>query len=117
MEMHIDVWTFRELEAGVDTADLVGYGVEATDGAIGKVDEATFDAGSSYVVVDTGPWIFGNRVALPAHLISGVDHEAKLVHVDRTRAEIKAAPTLQELLPDSPEARENLGDYYRSFYR
>jgi hypothetical protein len=35
-------------------ADLVGFDVEATDGNIGKIDEATYDVGGSYVVVDTG---------------------------------------------------------------
>ena len=35
--------------------DVVGYSVEALDGSIGKIDEATFDAGTAYIVVDTGP--------------------------------------------------------------
>ena len=38
--------------------------MEATDGSIGKVDEATSEGGSSYIVVDTGPWIFGKKVQL-----------------------------------------------------
>ncbi|MBD0291736.1 MAG: PRC-barrel domain containing protein, partial [Thermoleophilia bacterium] len=46
--------------------DVVGFSVEATDGGIGKVDEATYDVGQSYLVVDTGPWIFGKKVLLPA---------------------------------------------------
>src|SRR5262245_30710537 len=66
-------WTYRDLDTlGVDMTrgvDLVGLDVEATDGGIGKIDEATYDVGSSYVVVDTGPWIFGKKVMLPAALI------------------------------------------------
>ena len=64
-----DVWTYREtIVGGVGTGstDIVGFGVEALDGSIGKVDEATYDAGSAYIVVDTGPWIFGKKVMLPA---------------------------------------------------
>ena len=117
MTAHIDVWTFRALESGGNALDLVGYRVEAVDGSIGKIDEATDEVGSSYVVVDTGPWIFGSRVVLPAHVIAGVDHEAQTVAVDRTRDEIRSAPKIQDVLPDSPEAREDLGDYYRSLYR
>ena len=51
------VWTYREgiVEPGVSPRNVVGYGVEASDGSIGKVDEATFEVGSSYLVVDTGP--------------------------------------------------------------
>ena len=49
----IDIWTYGE-PAWAST-DLTGYGVEATDGSIGKIDEATYDVGASYLVVDTGP--------------------------------------------------------------
>ena len=51
-----------------------GFGVEAIDGSIGKVDEATYDTDSSSIVVDTGPWIFGRKVMLPA----GVDRPDRL---------------------------------------
>jgi hypothetical protein len=34
--------------------DLNGFNVEASDGKIGKVDEATHEAGGSFIVVDTG---------------------------------------------------------------
>jgi hypothetical protein len=54
-------------------SDVVGFDVEATDGSIGKIDEATYDVGSSYVVVDTGPWIFGSKVMLPAGIITRVE--------------------------------------------
>ena len=43
--------------------DVAGYSVEALDGGIGKVDEATYDVGSSYIVVDTGPWILGKKAS------------------------------------------------------
>jgi hypothetical protein len=36
---------------GVDFSrgvNLTGYGVEAIDGSIGKIDEATYEVGSSY---------------------------------------------------------------------
>ena len=42
------------------------------DGSIGKVDDATNDVGGSFIVVDTGPWIFGKKVLLPAGVISGL---------------------------------------------
>jgi hypothetical protein len=48
--------------------DLTGFDVEAADGSIGKVDEATQEVGESYLVVDTGVWIFGKKVLLPAGL-------------------------------------------------
>jgi hypothetical protein len=66
--MPADVWTFRENLPGTREA-LVGCDVEARDGSIGKVDEATPDTGRAYIVVDTGPWILGRKVVIPAGTI------------------------------------------------
>lgn len=72
-----DQWTYRDATTlGADLTrgmDLAGFSVEASDGGIGKVDEATYDTSSSYIVVDTGPWIFGKKVMLPAGVIQRVD--------------------------------------------
>ena len=48
--MHSDVWTYRyatELGSNIASADISGFKIEALDGSIGKVDDATFEAGSS----------------------------------------------------------------------
>ena len=89
-----DIWTYRETDW--TTSNFVGYGVEALDGSIGKIDEATIDAGSSYMVIDTGPWIFGKKVMLPAGVIGRVDHEDEKVYVNRTKDQIKDAPEFDE---------------------
>jgi hypothetical protein len=108
----IDIWTYREQAfAG---RDLSGFKVEATDGDIGKVDEATADAGAGFVVVDTGPWIFGKKVMLPAGVIDQVDHENKRIFVDRTKDEIKNAPEFDESRYRETGYRDELGDYYTS---
>jgi hypothetical protein len=39
-----DIWSYRDT-ARTETTDVVGFEVVATDGSIGKVDEATYDAG------------------------------------------------------------------------
>ena len=43
-----DVWTYRDGTLGADLSaqSLVGYGVEAEDGSIGKVDDWTYEVGS-----------------------------------------------------------------------
>ena len=61
--MQFDVWTTSRETVG--DIDLTGFKVEARDGDIGKIDEATYDVGRSYLVVDTGPWIFGRKVDAP----------------------------------------------------
>jgi len=105
-----DVWTYRSHDwAGVN---LTGYGVEARDGGIGKIHEATYDVGSSYIVVDTGPWIFGKKVMLPAGVIDRVDIDDEKVFVNRTKDEIKDAPEFDEDTYTSDDYRTNLGYYY-----
>ncbi|MET9602945.1 PRC-barrel domain-containing protein [Streptomyces sp. NPDC006459] len=86
-----NVWAYR---AGVDylAADLTGYKVEAVDGSIGTVDKHSDEVTDAYLVVDTGVWILGKEVLLPAGLVTRVDHAAEKVYVDRTKGQIKAAP-------------------------
>jgi len=97
-----------------DTArgNLDGFGVEAEDGSIGKIDEATYDVGSSYIVVDTGPWIFGKKVMLPASIIERVDYDDETVYVSATKERIKNAPELDESTYRDDAYRTQLGDYY-----
>ena len=106
-----DIWTYG---AGDDWSamDVTGYKVEATDGDIGKVDDASCEVGAGYVVVDTGPWILGKKVMLPAGVISRVDVTDKKVHVDRTKDEIKAAPEFDEKAYKEREYRDSIGGYY-----
>jgi hypothetical protein len=106
-----DIWTYRPGAATAAGVDLVGFGVEALDGSIGKIDKATNDINASYVVVDTGPWIFGRTVLLPAGVIDRIDVDDEKVYVHRTKDEIKDAP---EYDPDrfDDTYRGELGSYY-----
>ena len=108
------VWTYREgiMESGIAPRNVIGYGVEARDGSIGKVDDATYEVGSSYLVVDTGPWIFGKKVMLPAGVIKSVDHENEKIFVERTKDEIKNAPEFEDSFILDEEYRGKLGSYY-----
>jgi hypothetical protein len=106
----VELWTYRD--AMVDGTKLIGYSVEAMDGGIGKVDDATNDVGASYVVVDTGPWIFGKKVMIPAGVIDRVDNDDETVYVSRTKDEIKNAPEFDESRYGEDAYRQELGGYY-----
>jgi hypothetical protein len=112
----MDPWTYGDVETiGVDATrnlDLSGFSVEATDGGIGKVDEATYETSRSYIVVDTGPWIFGKKVLLPAGVIQRVDLDSETVFVDRTKDQIKNAPEFDETTYREDAYRTKVGDYY-----
>lgn len=86
------IWNYGPAAGHTADVDLTGYRVEATDGHIGKVDKHSNDVGSQYLVVDTGVWIFGKEVLLPAGTVTSIDTEAETIHVARTKDEIKSAP-------------------------
>jgi hypothetical protein len=109
-------WTYRQSTGLTTGRELVGYHVEATDGRIGKVDEATDDVGSSYLVVDTGPWIFGKKVLLPAGTIARVDTADHAVYVDRTKEQIKNAPEFDPNTYTTSDYQEKVGGYYGDTY-
>jgi len=121
MSMQNDMWTYRQdswTQGGTAVTDattgidLTGLSVEATDGGIGKVDEATNDVGGSYIVVDTGPWIFGKKVMLPAGVVESVDLDSETVFVNRSKDEIKDAPEYDDSRRTDEGYRDELGAYY-----
>ena len=105
-----EIWTLSVVTA--PNLDLAGFNVEALDGGIGKVDEATYEAGGSFIVVDTGPWIFGKKVMLPAGVIRDIDLDTETVFVNRTKEQIKNAPEFDDSLTRDETYRGQLGSYY-----
>jgi hypothetical protein len=111
----VELWTFTIDTPGIDLSnvDLTGFKVEARDGSIGKVDEATHEPGGSFIVVDTGPWIFGKKVMLPAGVIRDIDLHSEMVFVELIKDEIKNAPEFDEKTYREQSYRNELGEYYR----
>jgi hypothetical protein len=113
-----DPWNFRDRGSmGSEGRDISGFKVSATDGDIGKVDEASMEVGASQIVVDTGPWIFGRKVLLPAACIERIDWNDEKVYVDLRKDQIKDSPELTEGSSwAAPTFRESVGRYYGSTY-
>jgi hypothetical protein len=110
----LETWMYRDSSLGTSLMkqQITGYAVEAIDGSIGKIDDATLEAGLGHLVVDTGPWIFGKKVMLPAGVIKTVDHVNENVLVNRTKDEIKNAPEFDESMRNDEKYRIDLGTYY-----
>ncbi len=102
-------------EQDPDRAMLDGYGVEAADGSIGSIDEASYEVDDAYLVADTGPWIFGRKVLLPAGTVNHIDHVERKVYVDRTKDQIKNSP---EFDPNDAidKHRSDVAAYYEKTY-
>jgi hypothetical protein len=105
-----DLWTYGN--TSMTAQDLTGFTVEALDGNIGKIDEATNEVGGSYIVVDTGPWIFGKKVLLPAGVLRDADFDDEKVFVSRTKDQIKNAPEFDEGRYRDEGYRNQVGGYY-----
>jgi hypothetical protein len=105
-----NIWT--STVATAPNVDVTGFSVEASDGSIGKVDEATNEASGSFIVVDTGPWIFGKKVMLPAGVIRDIDPDTETVFVHLMKDEIKNAPEFDETSYRDQSYRDELGRYY-----
>ncbi|MFB7908328.1 PRC-barrel domain containing protein [Kitasatospora sp. NPDC056076] len=108
-----DIWGYSASSQYTPGTDLNGYKVEATDGTVGKVDDATDEVGAAYIVVNCKPWLIGKHVMLPAGTISRVDHDNETIHVNRTKEQIKDSPEYDpDIHKNDPGYRETLGGYY-----
>lgn len=90
------VWDYRPDAGWAPEFELTGYHVEAVDGSIGKVTQSSYATHGSYLVVDTGPWIFGRSVIVPAGIVSNIDHDGRRVYLDRTKDHVTAAPAYSD---------------------
>jgi len=61
---------------------------------------------------DTGPWIFGQQVMLPAGLIQRVDHDSEKVFVATDKDQVKDPPGYREDSADTSVSRQSSGDCY-----
>ena len=89
------IWTYPDSATWGD-ADITCYDVEAADGSIGKIDESSAAAGSAYIVVDTGFWIFGKKRLVPAGVVDRVDRQNNKVYVRMTKDQVRNAPDFDE---------------------
>jgi hypothetical protein len=120
-EIWVWTWTESDRTGGAEQPrpDVTGYSVEATDGHIGEIDEASFDEEArGCIVVDTGFWIFGKKRMIPAGLIGDVDWDEKKVFLTCTKDQVKDAPDYDEARREDAGQRQEVGDYFdRSRYR
>ncbi|MFJ8630756.1 PRC-barrel domain containing protein [Streptomyces sp. NPDC093568] len=107
------IWSYPPGSGHQEGRTLTGFTVQATDGVIGHVDRQADDTPHRHLVVDTGAWVFGRSLLIPAGTVTGIDTEARTITVGCTRAAAKAAPrfeTDRETL--DPEYLSAVGAYY-----
>jgi len=113
----MDIYTYeiRVFAPVAESPDLTGYDVEASDGHIGKVDEATHEESGSCLVVNTGFWIFGRKRMVPAGVVRRIDPEEKKVFLNMTKDQIKHAPDYDadRHRLDEKGYHKEVGEYYQ----
>ncbi|MFD4034230.1 PRC-barrel domain containing protein [Streptomyces sp. NPDC058637] len=111
------MWMYTQDSGHTHGLSLVGFAVEAADGAIGHVDRQQDQPGMQHLVVDTGVWKFGRSVLVPAGAVIAIDLRTQTVKVAPSREEIKAAPrfTTDSETGDT-EYLSAVGDYYLSLH-
>jgi len=106
---------FEEEEMLLNTRDLVGYRLTATDGAIGIIDDLLIDDRDwtiRWITVDTGNWLHSRKVLLPPQSFGEPDHLGREIPIDLDRKRIEQSPTVAR---DHPVSRQVEADIY-AFY-
>ena len=96
-----------------------GSRIKATDGEIGHCSDLLFDERfwtARYVVVKTGPWLFGREVLVPIVAVDGFDPDSGEVEVCLTMEEIRNAPDIDTDAPVSRRHEIRINDYYAYSY-
>jgi uncharacterized protein YrrD len=98
------------------SANVKGYGIQATDDSIGHVQDFVFDDESwaiRYLVIDTRNWWpGGKKVLVGTHWIDHIDWAERTVYVKLTREQIKTSPLWEESVHISRDYEERLHDAY-----
>jgi sporulation protein YlmC with PRC-barrel domain len=93
-------------------SEIIGYAIQASDGAIGTVSDVFFDDATwlvRWLVVDTGNWLPGRKVLLPPSALAEVNHIGHQFSVNLTKEQVNACP---EADSDRPVSRQMESEIY-----
>jgi uncharacterized protein YrrD len=95
--------------------DILGSTIRATDGDIGSVRDLYFDDHEwsvRYMVVETGPWLFGKQVLISPDSMEQFNWEDRALYVSLTTEQVKNAPDVDLAQPISREQARDVNMYY-----
>jgi len=98
-----------------DVKDMVGFAIEATDGALGHVKDFYFDDEVwviRYLVVETGTWLLGRQVLISPYSMGEPNWRADRLPVRLTREQVRASPSIDTDKPVSRQYELNFGGYF-----
>lgn len=95
--------------------ELRGFGIEATDGEVGHIEELYFDQDTwdvRYIVVAVGNWFNRQHVLLVPSTFLSIDRESETAAASLTREQVKASPNIDLHKPISRAIEASLHDHY-----
>jgi sporulation protein YlmC with PRC-barrel domain len=86
-------------DAGLrSSAEMIGCGIEATDGAVGRVADLVIDDETweiTNVLVDSRRWLPGKLLLISPQVIARIDWPRKTLHLRLARGDILQAPEVR----------------------
>jgi hypothetical protein len=95
--------------------NVTGHAIEATDGAIGHVEDFLVDDQRweiCYLVVDTRNWLPGKKVLIAPDWIAQIGWETEKVFVDLSRQAVQGSPPYDPAHPPAEDYMRRLHDHY-----
>jgi sporulation protein YlmC with PRC-barrel domain len=96
-------------------AELHGYHIKGSDGAIGHVEDLIIDDETwavRYLVIDTSNWWFGKKVLVSPLWAEKISWAERNVYIDMSRQSIKESPQLTSAEQIDRDYETNLYNYY-----
>ena len=92
-----------------------GYGIHASDGDIGHVDDFLIDDESweiRYLVVDTGHWLSGKKMLVSPRWAENISWEEHKIYLHLARGTIQSSPEFDPSVPVTREYEHLLHEHY-----
>jgi hypothetical protein len=99
------------------TREVIGYDIQASDGAIGHVEDFLVDTESwmlRYMIVDTKNWWPGKKVLVAPAWIDTIAWATRDVRIAMSRQKIKEAPPYDPAQPVDQAYKERIRAYYNT---
>jgi sporulation protein YlmC with PRC-barrel domain len=94
---------------------LKGFSIHATDGELGRVEEAWFDDEGwaiRYLVVNTGGWLLGRRVLISPIAVREIEGRHHAIAVELSRQQVADSP---EIDTEEPITRHHEARFFGHF--
>ena len=95
--------------------DMVGFGIEASDGDLGHVRDFYFDDEAwviRYLVIETGSWLSNRKVLVSPYSMGEPNWSSEKLPVQLTREQVRTSPSIDTDKPVSRQWELDFGNYY-----